>query len=249
MGQAMAQPLNADPSDDQGPRQPCDCGHSPHYAGRRPKTFITALGPMRLERAWYHCQHCHHGFSPPDQDLGLDRSPLSPAALRMTGVTAARVSFAEASQLLQELAGLDLDPKQVDRSAEALGDEIAEDEHRVIEPEPSQAHTLYLGLDGTRVPVRPSECQDRQGKQPDGSAKTREAKLATCWTCESLDPNGLPLRDRDSVTYSAAIETVARLDTDPVPAPFVCRVIREAERPGFNQSQRRVILGDGAAWI
>ena len=249
MGQAIAQSLNADPSDDQGSHKPCDCGQSARYRGRRPKTFITALGPMRLERAWYHCQHCHQGFSPRDRALGLKESSLSPAALRMTGVTAARVSFAETRELLQELAGLEVDPKQVERSAEALGGEIAQDELRVIEPEPLEARTLYLGLDGTGVPVRRSEREGRQGKQPDGSAKTREAKVVTSWTCERLDPSGIPVRDRDSVTYSAAIETVASRDTDPDPAPFVRRVIREAERRGFNQAERRVILGDGAAWI
>ena len=85
---------------------------------------------MRLERAWYHCQHCHQGFSPRDRALGLKESSLSPAALRMTGVTAARVSFAETRELLQELAGLEVDAKQVERSAEALGGEIAQGVNR-----------------------------------------------------------------------------------------------------------------------
>ena len=31
--------------------------------------------------------------------------------------------------------------------------------------------------------------------------------------------------------------------------PLVRRVIREAERRGFNKAPRRVVLGDGAAWI
>ena len=245
----MEQRLNADASDHRGPRLPCECGHTARYAGRRAKTFLTALGPLRLQRAWYHCSHCHHGFSPRERDLGLEGASLSPAVLRMTAVTAARVSFAEASELLQELAGLDLDPKAVERHAEALGEEIAEDERDCIESEPSPAHTLYLGMDGTGVPVRREETEGRAGKQPDGSAKTREAKLATCWSCESLDPEGLPVRDRDSVTYSAAIESAASLDTDPNPAPFACRVTREARRRGFDQAERRVILGDGAPWI
>lgn len=97
--------------------------------------------------------------------------------------------------------------------------------------------------------MRRSECENRRGKQPDGSAKTREAKLVTGWSCEDLDPNGMPRRDRDSVTYSAAIESAASLDTDPNAAPFVRRVTREAQRRGFHQAQRGVILGDGAPWI
>ena len=51
---AISHRLNADHSDHQGPQKPCACGAVAHYAGRRPKTFTTALGEMELERAWYH---------------------------------------------------------------------------------------------------------------------------------------------------------------------------------------------------
>ena len=57
------------------------------------------------------------------------------------------------------------------------------------------------------------------------------------------------MRDPGSVTYSAAIETAASRDADTGPSPFARRVIREAERRGFNKAPRRVVLGDGAAWI
>ena len=246
---AISHRLNADHSDHQGPQKPCACGAEAHYAGRRPKTFTTALGEMELERAWYHCQHCHTGFSPRDRALGLERTALSPAALRMTGVSAARVSFAEASNLLRELACLDIHPKQVERFAKALGQSIALDEREVLELEPSQAPTLYLGLDGTGVPMRHSETQGRKGKQPDGSAKTREAKLAVIWSAESRDKHGLPVRDPDSVSCNAAIESIASRDTDSSPSPFASRVLRETPRRGFDQVSQRVVLGDGAPWI
>ena len=35
----------------------CACGGKARYAGRRPKTFTTLLGPLTLERAYYHCAH------------------------------------------------------------------------------------------------------------------------------------------------------------------------------------------------
>ena len=247
--QAVAHRLNADHSDQKGPRQPCACSRQARYAGRRPKTFTTALGALTLVRAWYHCQHCRQGFSPRDRALGLERTTLSPAALRMTGVSAARVSFAEASDLLRELACLDIDPKQVERCAKALGQSIAQDEREVLELEPPQAPTLYLGLDGTGVPMRHTETEGRKGKQPGGSAKTREAKLAVIWSAESRDKHGLPVRDPDSVSCNAAIESVASRDTDSDPSPFASRVLREVQRRGFDQVPQRVVLGDGAPWI
>jgi hypothetical protein len=54
---------------------------------------------------------------------------------------------------------------------------------------------MYLGMDGTGVPMRSEEIADRAGKQADGSAKTREAKLVTIWTAESRDEEGKPVRD------------------------------------------------------
>ena len=249
MGQAVARKLNADHSDDWGPRLSCGCGGEARSAGRRPKTFTTALGPLTLERAWYHCERCHNGFSPRDRALGMEDTFVSPATLRMIGIVAARTSFDGSSALLHELVGLAVAPKTVERHAEALGREIAGDECRVIEPEPCDAPTVYLGLDGTGVPARKTEVQGRCGKQPDASAKTREAKLAVVWSAQTTDKEGRPVRDPGSATYNAAIETIATGDTDTEPAPFAKRILREAQRRGFDTAPRRVILGDGAPWI
>ena len=241
--------LNADGSDWQGPRLPCGCGQPASYAGRRAKTFLTALGPLCLSRSYYHCAACGKGFFPRDNALGLAASSLSPAATRMLGNVVARVSFQEAATLLAELAGLRLSAKRVERAAKALGREIAADERAHAEPRGPLQSTEYLGMDGTGVPVRKSETAQRRGKQPDGSAKTREAKLATVWTANTLTPQGRPTRDHGSVSYSGAIETVAARDTDPELAPFAQRVLREAQRRRFPAAARRVVIGDGAPWI
>ncbi len=189
------------------------------------------------------------GLLPVRPGTGIGGGSLTPGAVRMVGTAAARVSFAESSQLLAELAGLRIDPKRVERAAEALGGEIAEDECLRVEPEPPSAPTMVLGMDGTGVPVRPGETEGRAGKQPDGSSKTREVKLVTLWTAESLDPQGGPRRDPVSVSYSAAIESGATRDTDPDLSAFARRVGREAERRGFGLAKRQVVVGDGAPWI
>jgi len=99
------------------------------------------------------------------------------------------------------------------------------------------------------VPVRPSELAGRSGKQPDGSAKTREVKLCTIWSAESRDQQERPVRDEGSVGYTAAIESAATLDTDKIPSEFAQRVQREATRRRFTEAQRQVVIGDGAPWI
>jgi hypothetical protein len=249
---AVERRINADLSDHAGPRLPCPCGQPARYAGRHDKTFESVLGALTLSRAYYHCESCETGFCPRDRALGLQGGSLSPGVLRMVGRVGAMVSFEEGHELLTELAGVDVPTKHVERAAEALGREVAEDEKRVVDPLPIErplAPTLYLGMDGTGVPVRKEELVDRPGKQPDGSAKTREVKLCTVWSAEGRDEEGTPVRDEGSISYSAAIESAAQKDTDEVPSEFAARVKRETTRRGFDRAARRVVLGDGAKWI
>ena len=209
------------------------------------------LGPLHLQRAYYHCPACQRGFCPRDRTLGLDETSLSPAVTRMVATVGALVSFQEGSDLLKELAGIEVDTKHVERAAEALGAQIAADERRHSEALDSSPlpRTLYLGLDGTGVPMRKSEVAGHAGKQADGSAKTREVKLCTVWSAESRDAEGRPVRDDGSISYSAAIESAASADTDEHGSEFAERVEREAARRRFDQAHRRVVLGDGAPWI
>ena len=246
---ALKQRLNADTSDHAGPQLPCCCGGVAEYRGRHDKTFESVLGPLHLERAYYHCDQCHGGFCPRDHALRMELFSLTPGVLRMTGSTAALVSFEESSSLLRELAGVEVSVKQVERAAEALGAEIAVDERQCVEKMGEVAPTSYLGMDGTGVPMRAAEVAGRAGKQPDGSAKTREAKLVTIWTAESREAEGKPMRDPGSVTYSAAIESAATADTSPDRSGFAERVLRESTRRGFTEASRCVVLGDGSAWI
>lgn len=210
---------------------------------------MTALGSMPLARAYYHCDGCGQGTFPRDSALGIAGCSLSPFLVRSIGTVASMVSFQESSELLGVLAGLDIDAKQVERTAEALGEEIAGHERTVVDEGVPQAVTLYLGLDGTGIPMRAAELAGRAGKQPDGSAKTREVKLVTVWSAEKKDTEGIPVRDALSVTYSAAIESAAESDTDPTPSDFARRVEREALRRGFDAAVRTAIIGDGAKWI
>jgi hypothetical protein len=246
---ALEQRLNADTSDHVGPELPCSCGAAAQYRGRHEKTFESVLGPLHLERAYYHCAKCEGGFCPRDRALRLELFSLTPGVLRMTGSTAALVSFEESSTLLHELAGVEVSVSQVQRAAETLGTEIIADERACVERMGEVAPTMYLGMDGTGVPMRPMEVAGRTGKQPDGSAKTREAKVVTVWTAESRDEEGRPVRDPGSITYSSAIESAAALDTSPQRSELAERVLREATRRGFTEAPRYAVLGDGSSWI
>lgn len=200
-------------------------------------------------RAYYLCDTCQTGVFPRDKALGIADTTLSPHLKRIIGVAASVTSFEDSAVLLDELAGLVVDAKQIERAAEGLGREIAIYEQTIVEPGTPCATTMYLGMDGTGLSMRKSELEGRQGKQPDGSSKTREVKLVTSWSATKTDEDGIAIRDEGSVTYSAAIESAASRDTDKAPSEFACRVEREAKRRGIDKAERCVILGDGAKWI
>ncbi len=99
---------------------------------------------------------------------------------------------------------------------------------------------LYVCYDGTGVPMVPAEVKGRRGKQPDGTAKTREAKLGCVFTQTSTDQRGRPVRDPASTSFVGAIETAEA---------FGWRLYGEALRRGLRRAQRLAVLGDGARWV
>jgi hypothetical protein len=104
-----------------GPHVKCGAGHQAGYAGRRPKTITTVLGPVQVARAWYHCADCKHGFAPRDEQLGVAGTPLSPGLTEMIARAGAEVPFGTAAALIKDLSGITLSAKTAERPAEASG--------------------------------------------------------------------------------------------------------------------------------
>jgi hypothetical protein len=116
----LGEVLSADPGY-RGPGVDCGRSHEAVFAGYREKVIDTVLGPVTLRRAWYHCARCEQGFAPRDADLGVAGQSMSPGLRAMTGKAAAAVPFAQAAGLLEDLAGVRLTAKRVERAAEASG--------------------------------------------------------------------------------------------------------------------------------
>lgn len=83
---------------------------------------MSLLGELSVERAYYHCRHCHSGHCPRDARLGLTAADLTPGAEQACALAGALGSFAEAAQrVLPRLAGLRLSESTVERAAERAG--------------------------------------------------------------------------------------------------------------------------------
>jgi hypothetical protein len=139
--------------------------------------------------------------------------------------------------------------KQVEQTAERLGEEIAEDERGPREPGKTSLlpQTLSLGVDGTGIALRAEALAGVADTQPHGSAKPREVKPGTIWSAELFEEHEIPMPDEGSVTYHPALESAAARDTAVERSPFAQRAWREASRRRFCQAPRTAGLGDGAA--
>jgi hypothetical protein len=233
-----------------GQRIDCGAGHDAEFVADREKTLDTVLGPIKLNRAYYHCAACHAGVAPKDDQLGVAGLSLSPGLRAMVARVGAAAPFAKAARLLAELAGISLTTKRVERSAEADGAALAAIAERHAEAVATgkvvplaaakPVEKLYIALDGTGVPMVAAATAGRPGKGPDGHAATRETKLAVFFTQTNLDDDGRPVRDPASSSYLATFRGVEG---------FAPLVYAEARRRGSAAAHQLVVLGDGAPWI
>lgn len=227
----------------------CPCGGPARYHDHRSKTLRTVVGPVEFERAYYLCPHCHQGYSPRDRELDVERQESSPGVRRMMALVGGETSFDRGREELEMLAGLEVTAKAVERQAEAIGVDIAKREQDQIRrakqlelPEVCApvVPILYVEMDGTGIPVVKAETEARAGKVEGVPAHTREVKLGCVFTQSGFDPEGRPVRDENSTSYVAAVETAEQ---------FGLRIYTEAWRRGWSRAQKKVVIGDGAVWI
>jgi hypothetical protein len=250
LGGSFLEQLLAGDAGHRGQRVECGAGHHATFAGYRPRTLDTVLGPITLRRAYYHCRECAHGVVPRDETLGVAGASLSPGLRAMVARAGTAAPFARARELLAELAGVMLTTKRVERSAEADGATVAAataaeaaavlaGEVVPLAPDGPPAK-LYVAIDGTGVPTVPADTAGRAGKAADGRARTREVKLGVLFTQTRLDAQGRPERDAGSSSYVASFEPAAH---------FATLLYAEALRRGAEEARELVVLGDGAPWI
>jgi hypothetical protein len=228
---------------------PCSCGHTAHYQELRSKSVLTAVGPVEISRPYYLCPHCHNGRFPADVELDIENTELSPGVRRMQAAVGQETPFDHGRQQMKLLADLEVTTKSVERTAEAIGADIAQGEREEIgravqldlpimlgKPVP----ILYVQMDGTGIPVVKKETVGRQGKTEGQPSHTREVKLGCVFTQTAWDKKGFPIRDPDSTTYTGAIETAEE---------FGKRLYVEAWKRGWSRAEKKVVMGDGAEWI
>jgi hypothetical protein len=214
--------------------------------GRRGKGLLTTLGPVPFARSGYQCNQCRRRRFPDDERLDIVNTTYSPGVRRLMARAGSQTQFEQAAQDLLCYAGLRVEAREIERVAEEVGRQVEQwlgaEQDQILRtglsasPKLELGAKFYVSFDGTGVPIRSSELVGRQGKQADGSARTRETKLGCVFTQVGLDKEGDPQRDPDSTTYVGAIESSAL---------FGWRIYAEALRRGLEQAKTVIVLTDG----
>ena len=227
------------------------CQHQAYRDGTRTKQLVSLLGEGSVSRTYYSCHQpgCPGHRFPKDEYLDITDTSFSPGLRRLMARLGSRDSFEAGSQDLKTYSGIDVDAKDIERVSEAIGTEIMQQEATeravYLNQQPSLPidaciPVMYVECDGTGVPMSFRELAGRKGKQEDGTAKTREAKLGCVFTQLTTDQQGKPVRQLESTSYVGSIETSVQ---------FGERLNAEAVRRGLWQSNQVVFLGDGAKWV
>jgi hypothetical protein len=207
----------------------------------RSKVIETLFGKVELRRNYYYSAKSQaQGRLPLDDALGLIEG-YSPGLARLMCRIAAEQSYELAGADLLAYAGVSVEGRAIQRMASLMGPKMRA--ARQSQPEPASPKAIpimYVSADGTGVPMMRGELENRKGRQPDGSARTREVKLGCVFTQQGADAEGNPLRDPSSTTYIGALETAA---------DFGLQLRQEAIRRGMAGARKMVFLGDGAPWV
>src|SRR3984893_18466930 len=196
---ALSQLLQFDPPGPEQRQLPCPCGHTAKYLELRSKPVLTAVGQAQCLRPYYLCERCHHGQFPVDVELDVENTELSPGVRRMVAAVGHEGPFEQGRKQMELLAGLSVTTKAVERTAEAIGEDIEVRQQRELQramqlelpiPMGPRIPILYVEMDGTGIPVVRKESEGRAGKQDGQPAHTREAKLGCVFTQTTVDEEG-----------------------------------------------------------
>jgi hypothetical protein len=198
------------------------------------KNFLSVLGEVRLERAYYYCRHCGQGHHPWEEMLGLTSQDLTPAASELTSLAGLLCSFEEASRkVLPKLAGLRLSESTAERTTEAVGQRLAQrwaagDTLGGFRPWPWSTDSTgqscaYVSVDATGVGQ-----QGPKGAKADG----RMAYVGMVFNAHDDKPS--------QARYLAGLYALEELGP---------QLRRQAGQVGMNQAQQWIALSDGGAGL
>lgn len=221
---------------------PC-CSESARCVNVREKIVTSLLGPIQVERHYYHCKDCGKGFCPWDENLRIAAQRLTPGAREVVCLCGIQESFGKAAdRTLRKLTGIRLSESTVERTTENTGADLKQMQEAGAlfgESEPYDWHVdatgarcAYVSLDATGIMM-----QGDNGAKVDG----RMVTVAMIYNPEPRQDQEEALsKPCEEVRYFAGF-----YDLDELGA----QMRRQAGQVGMNDAERWIALTDGGAGL
>ncbi|MFH1603907.1 MAG: ISKra4 family transposase [Pseudomonadota bacterium] len=227
------------------------CGRSLQARPSRPRTVATMVGAVTLERPYFYCSECRHGFYPLDEALGLSdhvkQMDIQEAACEL----ALDMPYEQAAQYLEKWTDASVSDSVLHDLVGEIGTAVTVLEvcptREEIRQRVSQVGAgrkwkpiLVLAVDGGDVPTRPDTAK---GTRP-GRKKVRARRGR--WKGEWREAKGFRfyLVDDDRIVHLISwhqVQSEAGLG----------EALRQIQQAGLipEEAVRLCAIGDGAPWI
>jgi hypothetical protein len=193
------------------------------------------LGGIEYHRAYYHCDACHQGWHPTDEEFRLTTSRTA-GAQEVIALAGAQHAFVECAERdLARMSGLAVSASTVERVTESAGQRVAErraggEPIGPVEawPWPVDAAggtTAYVSLDATGVPQ-----QGVQGEHADG-------RMA--WVGSVFAPVPKQATAKRRLRHTRYVSGLMSLDE------IGRQLRRECQQVGVQRADRVICLTDG----
>ena len=151
-----------------------DCKEPAKFIGYRHTTLTCLFGKVDYERAYYHCEACGHGHFPTDQEFDVENRKTR-AAEEVIALGTVTDAFKEAAEkLVAKMSGLVVSKSTVHRTAEDVGDKLAQKKavgETTLPKKPWNWHqdatgnrVAYVSLDATGVLQQGPDHKKAEGK-------------------------------------------------------------------------------------
>ena len=193
---------------------------------------MTAVGPITVRRSYFTCAACRQGEFSADRILGID-GYLTHGASRMACLAGVQQSFGRAEQLLDELAGWQLDDETIRRVCHQTA------QRAQAEREARTTAELFAQAQGDcEAHIDAGKVNTHDGWRDVKVAIFAKRERGAAATAAQWDERDLP---KPSVRAVIAAVEEASL--------FGERCAAEARRLQLPEASRLSVLGDGAEWI
>lgn len=224
-------PSLAGPKSYEGCSLACACGRKAKFVGYRKRGVGTLYTVVNVERAYYHCRHCHSGTAPWDGQQGLNSRLWTAHVKALVVQVAARLPYRESADLLEQLVGFQIEDSSADELMHEVGTRMRAEQAALMEgfesgditPLVARApNRLYVGMDGAHAHIDDSWHEVKVGAIFEGR------------------PDEQGSDEAQGAVYVAAQEPAAQ---------FGSRLYMAAAQAGVQVAKETVVLGDGAEWI